>query len=115
MSREARARCAVMVDGFEADPFFVEIANAVNAYDGAERAVIAFAKTEEALYQHVVGLTVPDRRPGVDRRRGTTPNIRDVDVRRTSWYDRFFKSFRYGSPAELLAAVDSMEIDVNSL
>ena len=33
LSRAARARGAAVVDGFEYDPFFVEIACAVNAYN----------------------------------------------------------------------------------
>jgi SAM-dependent methyltransferase len=34
ISRAARARGAAVVDGFEYDPFFVEMAQAVNAYNG---------------------------------------------------------------------------------
>src|SRR5207302_1437655 len=37
ISREARQRAAALVDGFEYDSFFVEIAQAVNAYNGVTR------------------------------------------------------------------------------
>jgi len=37
MSRAARARGAALVDGYEYDPFFVEIAQLVNAYNGTTR------------------------------------------------------------------------------
>jgi hypothetical protein len=37
ISRAARARGAVLVDGYEFDPFFVELANAVNSYNGTTR------------------------------------------------------------------------------
>ena len=37
LSRAARSRGAALVDGFEYDPYFVEVANAVNAYNGVTR------------------------------------------------------------------------------
>lgn len=37
LSRAARARGAALVDGFEYDPFFVEMAGAINAYNGTTR------------------------------------------------------------------------------
>jgi SAM-dependent methyltransferase len=37
LSRAARARGASLVDGFEYDPYFVQIANAVNAYNDVTR------------------------------------------------------------------------------
>jgi hypothetical protein len=37
ISRGARARGACLVDGFELDPYFIEIANAVNAYNNVTR------------------------------------------------------------------------------
>jgi SAM-dependent methyltransferase len=37
ISRAARARGACLVDGFEYDPFFIEIANLINAYSGVTR------------------------------------------------------------------------------
>jgi hypothetical protein len=39
----------------------------------------------------------------------------DVDVVRTALQRRYFDTFAFDSPAELLAAVDGMEIDVDSL
>ena len=204
MSREARARGAALVDGYEVDPFFVEVANAANAYNGttrvsfyerditdsavyserydivlglsvyiylqsvldavadatqgilvlethrlegnlestylepigrhfpyhmflgasdwgngldgnAQRAVIAFAKTEDALRSHIRGIGAPSRPLSVDRRKGTRPDIRQVDVRRTPWYDRFFTHFVPKSASELIATIAAMELDVDSL
>ena len=37
ISRAARARGAALVDGYEYDPFFVELANALNGYNGTTR------------------------------------------------------------------------------
>jgi SAM-dependent methyltransferase len=37
LSRAARDRGAALVDGFEYDPFFVEMASAINAYNGTSR------------------------------------------------------------------------------
>jgi SAM-dependent methyltransferase len=37
LSRAARARGAAVVDGFESDPFFVELANAINAHNDVTR------------------------------------------------------------------------------
>lgn len=37
MSRAARDRGAALVDGFEYDPYFVQVSNAVNAYNGTTR------------------------------------------------------------------------------
>jgi 2-polyprenyl-3-methyl-5-hydroxy-6-metoxy-1,4-benzoquinol methylase len=37
LSRAARGRGAALVDGFEYDPFFVEMASAINAYNGTTR------------------------------------------------------------------------------
>ena len=37
LSRAARARGAELVDGFEHDPYFVRLANLINAYNGATR------------------------------------------------------------------------------
>jgi 2-polyprenyl-3-methyl-5-hydroxy-6-metoxy-1,4-benzoquinol methylase len=37
LSRAARDRGAALVDGFEYDPFFVEMASAINAYNGTTR------------------------------------------------------------------------------
>ena len=37
LSREARARGASLVDGFEYDPYFIEIAELVNAFNGTTR------------------------------------------------------------------------------
>lgn len=37
LSRAARRRGAYLVDGIEYDPFFVELANAINAYNGTTR------------------------------------------------------------------------------
>ncbi len=37
LSRYARARGATLVDGFEFDPYFVELANLLNAYNGTTR------------------------------------------------------------------------------
>jgi SAM-dependent methyltransferase len=44
LSRGARARGARLVDGYEYDPFFVEMANAVNAYNGTTR--VSFYETD---------------------------------------------------------------------
>jgi SAM-dependent methyltransferase len=44
VSRSARRRGARLVDGFEYDPFFVDIANAVNAYNGMTR--VSFSQTD---------------------------------------------------------------------
>ena len=51
ISRAARKRGARLVDGFEYDPFFVEIARAVNAYNGTTR--VSFYErdiTEASIY-----------------------------------------------------------------
>jgi SAM-dependent methyltransferase len=37
LSRAARARGAALVDGFEYDPYFVQVASAINAYNGVTR------------------------------------------------------------------------------
>jgi SAM-dependent methyltransferase len=37
VSRASRARGACLVDGFEYDPFFIETANMINAYNGTTR------------------------------------------------------------------------------
>jgi 2-polyprenyl-3-methyl-5-hydroxy-6-metoxy-1,4-benzoquinol methylase len=37
LSRAARARGAALVDGYEYDPYFVQLANVVNAYNGVTR------------------------------------------------------------------------------
>ncbi len=37
LSRAARGRGATLVDGFEYDPYFVDVANAVNAFNGVTR------------------------------------------------------------------------------
>jgi len=37
LSREARARGARLVDGFEWDPYFIELAEAINAFNGTTR------------------------------------------------------------------------------
>jgi SAM-dependent methyltransferase len=37
LSREARRRNAILVDGYEYDPYFIELANLVNAYNGTTR------------------------------------------------------------------------------
>ena len=52
MSRAARARGADMVDGFEYDPFFVEVAQLLNAYNSTSR-VSFFERdiTDETSYQ----------------------------------------------------------------
>ena len=204
ISRAARTRGAIVADGFESDPFFVELANTINAYNGttrvsfyerditdpkvygesydivlalsvyiyiqdvlvnlakittgllvvethrleknlestylqpisehfpyhmflgasdwgagldtrAQRAVIAFAKTEESLRKHLSRLPEPDGPRSVDRRRGTMPDIRELDVHRTPWYDQFFSAFVFKSANELLSAVDNRPIDIDAL
>jgi hypothetical protein len=204
ISRAARDRGASMVDGFEYDPFFVEIAQTVNAFNGTtrvsfyqrditdasiyrehydiviafsvfiylqgvlpnlaeitdgvlllethrlsnnlesvylkpisplfphyvilggsewgngsnpsgERAVIAFAKSDQALRAHVRGLGIFGRQFRSGRRRGTSPDIRFIDVGRTPWYDRFFTRFKGDSPEALLTEIDRMEVDVDGL
>jgi len=79
-----------------------------------ERAVIAFAKTDQALRSYVRGI---DSRGqfGPGRRLESTPDIRPIDVARTPWYDRFYGRFGT-SPAEtLLNTISEMEIDVDEL
>jgi 2-polyprenyl-3-methyl-5-hydroxy-6-metoxy-1,4-benzoquinol methylase len=54
LSRAARARGAAIVDGIEYDPFFVEIANALNALNGTSR--VSFYKgdiTDRATYSEL--------------------------------------------------------------
>jgi len=206
ISRAARARGAAVVDGFEYDPFFIEIANAINAYNGVtrvssfrrditdasvydehydiviafsvfvylqdlfqtlceitdgvlvlethrlernlestylnpigrffphhailgnsdwgtgsdpdkvgERAVIAFAKSDEALRTSLSWLSGPSKQPSSERRPLTEPDIREIDVRQTAWYDRFFEKFAFDSPEGLLATVEGMQFDVDAL
>jgi SAM-dependent methyltransferase len=204
MSRAARARGAALVDGFEYDPFFVELAQLVNAYNGStrvsfyecditdptvyrehydivlalsvyvylqavlepiakitdgvlvvethrlernlestylhpigrllphhvflgasdwgsglseagERAVIVFAKSEDALRSHLLGIPKTSQPLAAIRIRGTKPDIREVDVRRTPWYDPFFEAFAFKSPEELVAAIDGMEVNLDAL
>ena len=52
LSRAARARGAALVDGFEYDPFFVEMASAINAYNETTR--VSFYQrdiTDPAIYR----------------------------------------------------------------
>jgi SAM-dependent methyltransferase len=63
LSRAARAQGASLVDGFEFDPFFVEIANAVNAYNGTTRVSfyerdITSPATYEERYDIVLAFSV---------------------------------------------------------
>jgi hypothetical protein len=204
MSRAARARGATLVDGYEYDTFFVELANAVNAYNGTtrvsfyerditnpvvygerydivlafsvyvylrevfdavrditdgvlilethrldgnlestylnpigklfphhailgtsdwgsgfdtavERAVIAFAKTDEALHSHVRGLGAGGRQFSAIRHRGTEFDIRAIDVILMPWYDRFFDMFAFDSPERLLCAVEGREFNLDAV
>jgi len=46
VSRDARARGAYLVDGYEIDPFFLEIARTINAYEG---------ETRVSFYQRDIG------------------------------------------------------------
>jgi SAM-dependent methyltransferase len=51
LSRAARMRGAVLVDGFEYDPYFIELANLINAYNGTTR--VSFYRrdiTDAAVY-----------------------------------------------------------------
>jgi hypothetical protein len=204
ISRAVRGRGATLVDGYEYDSFFVEMAQAVNAYNGTtrvsfyerditdstiyrehyeivlafsvfvyltgvlpalaeitdgvlvlethrlegnlestylnpigrlfphhvilgpsdwgrghdadgQRAVIVFAKTDESLRSHVRGLGAAGRHFSTGRRPGTEVDIHTIDVDRTPWYDRFFKRFEFKSPEELLAAIERMDFDIDSL
>jgi len=204
ISRAARDRGAALVDAYEYDPFFVEVAQLVNAYNGTtrvsfyqrditdptiygehydiviafsvyiyiqavlrnlaeitdgvlvlethrlsgnlestylapvgqlfphhvimgasewgngsnpdgQRAVIAFAKSDDALRAHVRSLGTPGLQFRAGRQRGTTADIRSIDVARTPWYDRFFKRFERSSPEELLAGIDAMDVNVDEL
>jgi SAM-dependent methyltransferase len=52
LSRAARARGAELVDGFEYDPFFIEVAHLLNAYNSTSR--VSFLQrdiTQEATYR----------------------------------------------------------------
>jgi SAM-dependent methyltransferase len=80
-----------------------------------ERAVIAFAKTDDALRSYLTGLGQPGQHFRAGRRRQTEPDIRTIDVRKTPWYDRFFDAFAFNSAQDLLTAVEKMEFDVDSL
>jgi hypothetical protein len=205
LSRGARARGASLVDGFEHEPFFVELARAIDTYgqvtrvsfherdiadpsiyrdhyevvlafgvfagiepvleevagitdelllletnpldDDLEdryisvvgrdfphyailaehdrRAVIAFARDEptllEVLREPRAGTAPPNviraavaHRPG----RQAEPRLLQVDLARPpreALQQRFFMMFRFDSLDELLAAVDRMEIDVDTL
>lgn len=204
ISRAARGRGARLVDGFEYDSFFVEVADAINAFNGTdrvsfyqrditdetiytehydivlalsvfiyvrevlptiaeitdgalvlethhlehnlesiylepigryfahhvilggsewgsaanhsgERAVIAFAKTDEALRRHVLGIGPPGMHFRAGRRPGTEPDIRMVDVMRTPWYDRFFAKFGLASAEQTLAAIEGTDVNLRSL
>jgi SAM-dependent methyltransferase len=220
ISRSARARGARLVDGFEYDPFFIEIARMVNAYNdvtrvsfyqrditdpsiyrerydivcafavfiyiepvldhlaeitdevlivethrlndnlerrfirpieqyfphykilgetewgvrgerarSVRRAVVAFAR-DEATLDRVIdpptaappsvegpAQTLPPRlevtrqppEPGVE------PQLRLIDVERSSGHVSFFSAFRFDTPDELLAAISGMQLDVPTL
>jgi SAM-dependent methyltransferase len=206
LSRAARARGARLVDGYEYDPYFVRVANLINALNGvtrvsfarrdiadletydqrydivlafavfayisgaipriskyadvlvfethkldgdfeehyvrpiskffpvhrvlaasdwgmetdqqAIRAVIVFAKDEETLQ----GVLKPD--PGLTAetvdgegraKADLVADIRQLDVQRTSLQETFFETFKFDSPDELVAAVDAMHLDVETL
>jgi SAM-dependent methyltransferase len=82
----------------------------------AQRAVIAFAKSEQLLRKHIRGLEAPPAHPlCVDRRPGTQPVIGDIDVGRTPWYDEFFKAFAFDSAEQLIAEAGRMDVDVRAL
>ena len=80
-----------------------------------ERAVIAFAKTDDALRKHIAGLGAPGMHFRAGRRQGTVPDIRMVDVARTPWYDRFFATFKFDSAEQTLAAVEASDVDLQRL
>jgi SAM-dependent methyltransferase len=205
ISRAARARGAAIVDGFEYDGYFLEIANAINVYndvthvsffrrditdptiygehydivvafsvfiylrdlvdklrditDGVlllethrldgnlertylepigrffpchailgrsdwgkgsadsdgERAIIAFAKSPDALRSYLPAVGGGGRSFSAARRRDTKADIHAIDVTRTAWYDRFFDTFAFNSAEELLSAVDLMDFNVDAL
>jgi len=83
------------------------------ASDG-ERAVIAFARTDEALRGNLTDIGLA-RHYAANRRPGTRADIRSVDVGRTRLYDKFFEKYAANSPPELLASVDATEVKVEEL
>jgi len=80
-----------------------------------QRAVIAFAKSDEGLRAHLTGIGLANREFGAVRCVGTELNIRAIDVKRTAWYDQFFNAFAFESPQELLTAVHRTDVDTEML
>ena len=202
LSRAARERGARLVDGFEYDPYFVRVANLINALNGvtrvsfaqrdiadlqtydqrydivlafavfayisgvmpriarnadvlvfethkldgdfeehyirpvsehfpvhrviaasdwgmeddqrAIRAVIVFAKDADILAS-VLKPDPGEARGARDAAPGAEPETRLIDVARTSMPEQFFNVFQFDTPAELVAAVDAFEVDLETL
>jgi SAM-dependent methyltransferase len=81
------------------------------------RAVIIFAKTEEALRgalkEDMPQVLHAGGAPAADA--AETGDIRLMDVSRTRLQEKFFSTFEFDSSEDLLTAVDRMEVDVGTL
>jgi SAM-dependent methyltransferase len=80
-----------------------------------ERAVIAFAKTDEALHSYVGDYREAALQFSPARRTGAGRDIRRIDVRQTAWYDRFFTTFAFDSPEKMFTSLENREVNIDPL
>lgn len=92
-------------------PYYAVLGETEWLQEGGEekRAVIAFARTRDALVPHL-------RKPAIVQRHvSVASGARRIDPRRTSWYDTFFRTFAFPSADAVLAALAAIEIDIDAL
>jgi SAM-dependent methyltransferase len=83
------------------------------------RAVVVFAKDEDLLSRTLKPRAAEGGVPDQDQEEGGTAraskSMRYIDVARTPGPERFFEHFAFDSPDELLAAIDGMDVDLDTL